>query len=226
MCLFTLVLVSAMSLSSCDWVRSRLGMPTSAQISQMRVERQKAEEEQQRLQEEQRQMEEQKLLAETKLPEVHRYHVIFGCFLVEDNAVRMMARLSNSGFTPMEMRFRNGFSAISAASYDDYAEAYRDMCRFLERVPYAPYDIWIYDLNQNLHGGNKGNYGSINEEYRLIVNDDYRMGSNYDHRKMTNEEYRQMLMNEEYRRMNEEYRKNNENKPVNNENNPVYDLPY
>lgn len=191
-----LVLVTALSLSSCDLVRSRLGMPTSVQITEMKKEQIRQKEEEQ-----QRQISDSIALVEAKrLPEMHRFHIIVGSFLMEDNATRMMAQLAGSGFKPVKMRFRNGFSVVSAASYDDYSEAYKFMSHLSGLVSFAPYDMWIYDLTQNRHGGTVDNYRS-------------------DSRGMTNEEYRKMLLNEEYRRMNENYAKTNEN-------NPIYPLPY
>jgi len=184
-------------------------MPTSAQISEMKRE-QLRQKETERLDSMVR-AESQNATAETpKQLEVNRFHVIFGCFMMQENAARMMAQLTHSGYKPVEMRFRNGLSAVSAASFDNYTEAHRSMRQLLERVPYTPYDVWIYDLRQNLHGGTNDYHRMRNDDYRVInVNEDYRrMNENF----RLNEEFRRM--NEVYR-LQEEFRRMNENAPVN-----------
>ena len=194
-----LVLTVALSIHSCDFVRSQLGMPTSVQISEMRKE-QFRQKEAERTDSIARVDALNAAIAEAKhQSEMNRFHIIVGSFLMEENAERMMARLTNSGFNPVEMRFRNGFLAISAASYDNYREAYAKMYYLLEQIPYAPYDIWIYDLKQNLHRGTN--------DYSRMRSDDYRIMK-------VNEDYRMMNVNEEYRRLNEMYRQQNENNRV------------
>ena len=79
-----------------------------------------------------------------------RYHVILGSFKVEDNAGKMDAMLKNNGYTPRVIKFNNGFSAVSAASYDNYRDALRAMYDIME-FEYCPEDVWIYDLNQKMH---------------------------------------------------------------------------
>ena len=205
-----LALVVTLSLNSCDMVRSRLGMPTSVEIKEKQI----------RIKDSQK----ASLVKEypapftetTEQPEAKRFHIIVGCYQIENNAANMMTQLTLSGFKPMRIPFPNGFLAVSAASYDDHSEAYRSMRNMLERYSYLPYDMWIYDVKQNLHGRSNVNYSRVIRDEMGRPQDDYN--------RMT-DDYR--IMNEVYRRMNEEYGKKNENDvPVQNENNPVYPLPY
>jgi len=153
--LFMLIMVTALSLSSCDWFRARLGMPTSAELLEMKekARQDSIAREQLRWEEaQQRHIQDSILRAQAlKQPEMRRYHVVFGCFMVEGNAKRMMDKLAKDGYEPIELQFKSGYKVVSAASYNNLQEAYSAMNRLMGSVPFAPYDIWIYDLKQNLH---------------------------------------------------------------------------
>jgi len=154
--LFVLVLITAMSLGSCDWFRGLVGMPTSAELREKeeKVRQDSIAREQLRWRQEQIRLIQDSLLRveAQKQPEVTpRYHVVFGSFMVQGNAKRMTERLTKDGYNPMELHFKNGYSVISAASYHTLREAYNAMNDLVRSVPFAPYDIWVYDLRQNLH---------------------------------------------------------------------------
>jgi hypothetical protein len=147
--------VIMLSTSSCDWFRSRLGMPTSQELAAAKEKArqdsiQKAD--YARLQEENRQRQRDSILqAQAAKPALQRYHVVFGCFMVPDNANRLMQNLTRAGLTPQNIAFKNGFNVISAAAYDKLGDAYNGMNQLMSASSLAPYNIWIYDTRQQLH---------------------------------------------------------------------------
>lgn len=150
------VLLAALVLfSGCDFFRSLVGKPTSEDLERMRQEA--VEQERQRRQDS---IDKTRAIAlaqaeaeaakQDQLAGTGRYHVILGSFKVEDNAGKMDAMLKNNGYTPRVIKFNNGFSAVSAASYDNYRDALKAMYDIME-FEYCPEDVWIYDLNQKMH---------------------------------------------------------------------------
>lgn len=146
-----------MLLTGCDFFRSILGKPTSEDIERMRLEavenarRQRMQDSLDRL----KAIELEKALAAKEKAGVldesaGRYHVILGSFKVEGNAEKMMDLLRKSGYTPRMIQFNNGFEAVSVAAFDDYREALKAMYEVME-FEFCPEDVWIYDINQNMH---------------------------------------------------------------------------
>ncbi len=145
-----------MLLTGCDFFRSIMGKPTSKDIERMRQEaveqarRQRIKDslaaiELSKAQEQQKQSQEN-LLDES----AGRYHVILGSFKVDGNAEKMYALLEKNGYSPRVIRFNNGFEAVSVAAYDNYREALKAMYDVME-FEFCPEDVWIYDINQNMH---------------------------------------------------------------------------
>lgn len=143
-----------MLLTGCDFFRSIAGKPTSKDLERMRQEAL----EQERRQRIQDSIDRAKALelarAEAEaadLPEnVGRYHVVVGSFKVEGNAGKMRALLEKNGYTPRVIEFNNGFEVVSVAAYDNYRDALRAMRELME-LQFCPEDVWIYDVNQNMH---------------------------------------------------------------------------
>jgi len=155
----TVVILSAMALSlnSCDFFRSLVGKPTSAQLEQMRIEAQKKAEREKFVADSIKAAQEAAALAAqeaAELPPVSdtdpRFHVIVGCFKVEDNAVNYRELLSGKGYTPKRIMFKNGFDAVSLIQEDSWWKAQVAMENFMNS-PLCPDDIWIYDMHQKLH---------------------------------------------------------------------------
>ena len=155
--LFTILCVIMLSTGSCDWFRARLGMPTSDELAAVREKArqdsiQKAD--YARLLEAEQQRQRDSLLqaqAQATKPVLQRYHIVFGCFMMPDNANRMMQNLTKAGLSPQNITFKNGFSVISAAAFDRLGDAYNGMNQLMSESPLAPYNIWIYDTRQQLH---------------------------------------------------------------------------
>ncbi|NLA15549.1 MAG: hypothetical protein GX877_03315 [Bacteroidales bacterium] len=142
------------SLNSCDWVRSVLGMPTSKELKEKQeqlikdsIEKAAAEQEAARL--------EQLYLdslaqVEAQKKVLKRYHVVLGSFIMDNNARRMMQSIEKDGYEPIRIEFKNGYSVISAYQTNSLPDAYNRMYKMFT-LDITPYDVWVYDTNQNLH---------------------------------------------------------------------------
>ncbi len=149
-----------LTMTSCDWFNSTfLGKPSKAELAKKEAV-EKARQDSLDQAEMVRQMEaqqhelEQRMADETAQKEQaaqgQRYHVVVGCFKVPSNADRMLNLLNSKGYTAHLMKFKNGFSCISAASYADVHTAYNEMYKIL-KADWCPEDVWVYDSNTKLH---------------------------------------------------------------------------
>jgi hypothetical protein len=157
----SLFVVTVFSLSGCDWIRGQLGMPTSADLESVRKMQSVSVEDtivasvtdsidslasadtlkndspgkQQVLQQTARQK---------------RYFIITGSFKDPSNAQKMAETLKKNGYTPVDLKLKNGFVMVAAGSYDTEADAGKEMKRMLEK-DFSPGDLWVYDANTNKH---------------------------------------------------------------------------
>jgi len=155
-----IVLVSSvlLSLNSCEWVNTTiLGNPSKAEIAKKQEAENarkdslaRIEQENQRLaaaEKAQREEAETRRVAESN----QRYHVIVGCFLMEENADRMMVNLTNRGLHPKAFIFKTGYTCISAQSFNNLNDAFNAMTAMLREDSLWPDDVWVYDINEQLH---------------------------------------------------------------------------
>jgi hypothetical protein len=79
----------------------------------------------------------------------NRFHIIVGSFKVLENAERMIRRLTERGYHPVELSIKSGFIVISADSFSERSDAVAAMRRMqdVDRT-LCPYDAYIYDANQ------------------------------------------------------------------------------
>ena len=142
------------SLNSCDWIRARLGMPTSEELQQKQEQIIKDSLEKVAREQEAARLEQHRLdsLAkeEAQKSALQRYHVVLGCFIMDNNADRMMKKLPEYGYEPVRLEFKNGYAVISAYQTNSLPEAYNKMYKMFS-LDITPYDVWVYDTNQNLH---------------------------------------------------------------------------
>jgi hypothetical protein len=154
-----LPVIMLFTLSSCDWFNSTfLGKPSKKEIADR--EKEKARRDSlARVEMENRVLEAeldalddyQEETGRSNTDELrNRYYIVVGCFKVRSNADRMMSLVQNNGFQPKMIRFKNGFSCVSAVSFPDVHVAYNEMYKML-RFDFAPEDIWVYDTRTNLH---------------------------------------------------------------------------
>lgn len=150
--LFSLFLIAATMLTSCDFFRSLAGKPTSKDIERMRVEAQAKK---------QRQLDSINKAKADSLALIaameaeknalkERFYVVLGSFKVQGNAERMYQFLEKNNYTPRTIRFKNGFELVSAASTNNLQEALKIMDELLV-FEYCPDDVWVYDVKQGLH---------------------------------------------------------------------------
>ncbi len=152
------LLIAVTLLTGCDFFRSLVGKPTSKDIERMKQEAAEKARKQRELDsinrakaielENARRLEAANagLLDESE----GRFHVVIGSFKLEGNASNFLERLEKDGYTPRKFKFNNGFDVVSAGVYDNYREARKAMYDILEYEK-CPEDVWIYDINQNLH---------------------------------------------------------------------------
>lgn len=154
-----MLLVVVTMVSSCDFVRSILGKPTSKDIARMKIEAEQQVKKQRQIdslkqislsQEQDNQEKEQSKIENTTLD--RRYYVVLGSFKVENNADKLLAALSKDGYKPQRIDFKNGYDVISVASTDDYGEAHKILknLRYRSYIHY-PDDAWVYDSTRHLH---------------------------------------------------------------------------
>ncbi|MBO5803835.1 MAG: SPOR domain-containing protein [Bacteroidales bacterium] len=150
--LFSMFLIAATMLTSCDFFRSLVGKPTSKDLERMRIEAQAKK---------QRQLDSIKKAKADSLALIaameaeknalkDRFYVVLGSFKVQDNADRMHKFLEKNNYTPRTIKFKNGFELVSAASTNNLQEALRILDELLE-YEYCPDDVWVYDVRQELH---------------------------------------------------------------------------
>ena len=143
-------------LTSCDGVRSFLGMATSKDIEKAKIELAKEE-----LLRKHRadsiaairdSIQRANLIAEQPMNKdiKGRYFVIAGSFKEESNVTDMENTLKKYGVNPVVLEFKNGFHLVGMGGYDTYSVAHKELTR-LEEADFSSFDIWIYDKNQDLH---------------------------------------------------------------------------
>ncbi|MCL2726777.1 MAG: SPOR domain-containing protein [Bacteroidales bacterium] len=77
-----------------------------------------------------------------------RFHVVVGSFRVPENAARMIRRLSDRGYQPVELRL-DGYVVVSAGSYASYPEARTAMQRMQSTDPsLCPPDPYVFELKK------------------------------------------------------------------------------
>ena len=176
--LFILLFFTALTFNSCDWFKARLGMPTSQEL-QIRKEQARQDsiyqaeylkqerEQQQRLEDDLFDTTAPTLLDTTPTPaytstpaytgsttpmNMNRFHVVVGSFRESKNAAGMVRRLTERGYRPAELLFKNGFMVVSAGSYAQLPEAVTALHRIQSAdASLCPYDAYVYDMMQRRH---------------------------------------------------------------------------
>jgi hypothetical protein len=156
-----ILLVAVLVVTGCDWLRSQLGMATSQELEELKMESvreaaaQRVRDSLDKVVADSLAMVADSLEAEqasqvASLDETKRFHVILGSFKVHSNSERMAENLRKKGYEPVVFSFHNGFEAVSVCSYDRVTPAFNAMYRLLDEG-FGPDDIWVYDVRQNLH---------------------------------------------------------------------------
>ena len=163
--LIILMAAAMMSLTGCDFFRSWAGRPTSEEIQAKRLEILRAQEaiEQARLDSLRREkqmvldsiaaldsikqqggsiLNPAKLggLFSTKLEA--RYYIIVGCFRQRSNAEVLLNKVSELGYQPALISFRNGMIAVGLCPVNTLPDALTSL-KTVKEEPFCPTDVWV-----------------------------------------------------------------------------------
>ena len=146
---------AVLALAGCDWVKGRLGMPTSEDIAIMKEQLEAREAlEQMRLQEEARMKFVEDSLAQVEAAgqkqKIEGYHVIIGAFKDYSNAESLEKFVKGLGYEPMKIMLKNGYMMVSVGGYSTVEEAVAQI-RKIESLEVCPYDVWVYPAHKGLH---------------------------------------------------------------------------
>lgn len=145
-------------LSSCDRIRSTLGMATSADIATAKKELQ------QRVAAEQKREDSLAHLPQENVTGAvaekgdmgyagaldKKFYIIVGSFKKDYNTRSMLAFLKTRGYAPVKISLKNGYDMVSLGGYNNFTAA-RAEVKKIENWEECPYDVWIYDVAQKLH---------------------------------------------------------------------------
>ncbi|MBO5407144.1 MAG: SPOR domain-containing protein [Bacteroidales bacterium] len=149
------LIIMALSLQGCDWVKGMVGMPTSEDIARMKLELQQQEEaRQQEVARAQRIQDSLQMAAQqAQTNEVGGYYVVLGSFKDHRNAEALEKLVKSFGYEPEQILLKNGFMMVAVGGHSTYSGAYRTMEKIGDQ-DFCPYDMWIYGASQGLHSGN------------------------------------------------------------------------
>ena len=163
--LFILLAAAMLSLTGCDFLRNLAGRPTSEDIQAKRLELLRAQEliEEARLDSLRREkqmvldsiaaldsikqqggtiLNPSKLggLFATKLEA--RYYIVVGCFRQRSNAEILLGKVSEIGYSPALISFRNGMIAVGLCPVNTLTDALASL-KAVKNEPFCPSDVWI-----------------------------------------------------------------------------------
>lgn len=152
-----LMLCVAVLATSCDFVRSSLGKPTSKDLAVVRAKLASAE----RLADSLAKAEVDSVAEAAEADSIAKsalspgkalekpFYIAGGSFSIKENAVKMAAKFKADGLNPVITRFSNGFYVVLAEGFDS-REAGEEA---LKRVPYSGYGpgvVVLYRRTQDL----------------------------------------------------------------------------
>ena len=147
-----LAVCAALLLQGCDWVKGKMGLPTSEEIARMKVELQQQQEREtaeaarvQRLQDSIKAME-----AEAALHKVSGYYVVLGSFKDFRNADALVELVKGHGYAAEAIMLKSGYKMVAIGGFGTFSDAYREMEKIGEK-DFCPYDMWVYSAAQQLH---------------------------------------------------------------------------
>ena len=150
-----LMICSVLVLQGCDWVKGKMGMPTSEDIARMKLELQQLEElkaaEAARLQRVQDSLKVVEMEKEKELNnKIDGFYVVLGSFKDYRNADALEALVGKHGYTPQAIMLKNGFKMVAVGGFATFSQARKEMEKIGEK-DFCPYDMWVYSASQGLH---------------------------------------------------------------------------
>jgi hypothetical protein len=156
---FVASLVMALFLfAGCDFIRSSLGKPTSADLARIRQEKE-AREQFLRDSVAAVRAEEARLAAEADsiaaqqaafASELKKYYAVAGAFKSPEGAQSYVEKLQEKGLRVHLFDFRSGLKVVCLEGHDTLEEARRDVAT-LRELHLSDSDPWIYNTKQKLH---------------------------------------------------------------------------
>ncbi len=161
----SLVFLLLLPAGGCDALRKLAGRPTAEEIELMRIEKLKQEEAVRRhridsLARVQKEKEDSLAIMDslaqikgtilnpseigglftTKLD--FRYYIVVGSFRSRHNAEALFSEVSQRGYHPVLISFRNGFNAVSVSPTNSLGEAFSSLKK-VRTENFCPDDVWI-----------------------------------------------------------------------------------
>ena len=165
-----LVLAAVTLVSSCDFVRTLAGRPTSAQLEQIRKSRMAAEEARHQARLDSMEKAEKAMAEALAAREAHlldslmqgrgtvlnpsklgglfttkldsKYYIVVGAFRNRSNAERKLTQCNNAGYTATIISFRNGLLAVAVCPSNDLEKTLKTL-KELRGTEVCPKDGWI-----------------------------------------------------------------------------------
>ena len=148
----------------CDFIRSSLGKPTSADLAEMRKAKEAAEQaaRDSALAAVEREVQETAERMATKVTTdstastaaaaspLKKYYAVAGAFQQEAGAQHFIDKLQEKGFQVRTFDFKNGLKVVCIEGSDSLDDVRKDVAA-LREMKLSDSDPWIYNTNQKLH---------------------------------------------------------------------------
>lgn len=156
--LLLIIFFAIICLQGCDMVRGGLGLPTSEQIQQMKVQMENHQREldirdsivaqQQATIMELKQAADNESVVNSTLDK--KFYLIVGTFKEESNIDHMITFARKKGFEPVRIPLKKGVTMIAIDGYNTLHGATAKLAQ-IKGTEICPYDVWIYSVSQKLH---------------------------------------------------------------------------
>lgn len=158
--LYIIALFSIVFFPGCDHIRSKLGMPTSKELEEIRIELQKDSIQKirnddsillaSRLNDSIELQKRFKIIDTVNLNLKSRYYLITGGFKIKENASKQFKSLTKLGFNPLYIDFKSGLRVVYV-SQSDTLKNLNPLKERLTDLGISDESIWIYDSKNKLH---------------------------------------------------------------------------
>lgn len=157
---FVCLVLLVLSVSGCDMFRRMAGRPTSEELELKRMEIARRQKEIELMKIDQKKQADSlavldslrrmcgAVLNVSELGGVYttaldsRYYVVVGAFRKQGNADALISRVSDAGYLPVSISFRNGLNAVAVAPSDRVSDALLSL-KAVKREDFCPEDVWI-----------------------------------------------------------------------------------
>jgi len=152
-----LVVAVTFSTTGCDFIRSSLGKPTSADLAVLRMERDAREQAVRdsvaAVEAERARLEAEAAAEASKVAEaasIKRYYAVAGAFKEASGAQAYIDKLQENGYKVRTFDFKSGLKVVCLEGSDSLSVVRKDVAELKARKLF-PGEPWIYNTNQKLH---------------------------------------------------------------------------